>query len=316
MSRRDGGVGVNMKKALFYGVLASFFFAFTFILNRSMNLSGGYWLWSACLRYLFMLPMLFLLVWRQKDFRVIEEIRKYPLKWILWSTIGFGLFYVSISLASVYGESWLVASSWQITIVAGILLTPLFGKRIPLKNLGMSFLILLGVFLLQVPEEASLDAGGSFLVLLPILVAAFSYPLGNRKMMEICPGSLPTIQRVFGMTLCSMPFWLVLSVVSWNRVGMPSSGQIAQSVLVALLSGVLATILFFKATEMVKENPRQLALIEATQSGEVVFALLGGIVILNDQMPTMLGMSGILLIIIGMVLSSLVSGQPEPAITD
>ena len=27
-----------MKKALIYGILASFFFAFTFILNRSMNL--------------------------------------------------------------------------------------------------------------------------------------------------------------------------------------------------------------------------------------------------------------------------------------
>ena len=51
-----------MKKALGYGILASFFFAFTFILNRSMNLGGGYWLWSACLRYLFMLPMLAVLV--------------------------------------------------------------------------------------------------------------------------------------------------------------------------------------------------------------------------------------------------------------
>lgn len=305
-----------MKKALLYGILASFFFAFTFLLNRSMNLSGGYWLWSACLRYLFMLPMLFFLVWRQQDFRVLEEIRKNPLKWILWSTVGFGLFYLCISLASVYGESWLVASSWQITIVAGILLTPLFGKKIPMKNLGMSFLILLGVFLLQVPEEGILETGGNLLVLLPILVAAFSYPLGNRKMMEICPGTLPTIQRVFGMTLCSMPFWIVLSVFAWNSAGMPSGSQVAQSVLVALLSGVLATILFFKATEMVKDNPRQLALIEATQSGEVVFALLGGILILKDQMPTLSGMSGILLIIAGMILSSLVSAQPEPVVSD
>ena len=30
-----------MKKALFYGILASFFFAFTFLLNRSM-LAGEY----------------------------------------------------------------------------------------------------------------------------------------------------------------------------------------------------------------------------------------------------------------------------------
>ena len=32
-----------MKKALFAGILASFFFAFTFILNRSMHLGGGSW---------------------------------------------------------------------------------------------------------------------------------------------------------------------------------------------------------------------------------------------------------------------------------
>ena len=44
-----GWKGKNMKKALFYGILASFFFAFTFILNRSMNLAGGYWLWSLSL---------------------------------------------------------------------------------------------------------------------------------------------------------------------------------------------------------------------------------------------------------------------------
>lgn len=48
-----------MKKALFYGILASFFFAFTFLLNRSMHLAGGYWLWSACLRIF--LPFLSLL---------------------------------------------------------------------------------------------------------------------------------------------------------------------------------------------------------------------------------------------------------------
>ena len=53
-----------MKKAFGLGILGSFFFAFTFILNRSMNLGGGYWLWSASLRYLFMLPMLWLLLRR------------------------------------------------------------------------------------------------------------------------------------------------------------------------------------------------------------------------------------------------------------
>nr|WP_239683637.1 multidrug resistance efflux transporter family protein [Streptococcus parasanguinis] len=30
-------------------------------------------------------------------------------------------------MASIYGESWFVAATWQITILAGLLLNPLFG---------------------------------------------------------------------------------------------------------------------------------------------------------------------------------------------
>ena len=45
-------------RALWYGILGALFFAFTFIFNRSMNLSGGSWMWSASLRYLFSLPIL------------------------------------------------------------------------------------------------------------------------------------------------------------------------------------------------------------------------------------------------------------------
>ena len=40
-----------------------------------------------------------------------------------------------------------------------------------------------------------------------ILIAAFSYPLGNRKMLVHCKEEqLSTTQRVFGMTLMSVPF--------------------------------------------------------------------------------------------------------------
>ena len=124
-----------MKKAMLYGLLASMFFALTFILNCSMNLGGGYWLWSASLRYLFMLPMLWLLLRRQKAAAaVVKQIRCRPVVWLLWSTVGFGLFYAPLSMASCYGESWFVAATWQITIVAGVLLTPLFGSRIPVKT--------------------------------------------------------------------------------------------------------------------------------------------------------------------------------------
>lgn len=295
-----------MKKALIYGLLASMFFALTFLLNRSMNLAGGYWLWSGVLRYVFMLPMLWLLLKGQKaDGAILREIRARPVQWLLWSTVGFGLFYGPMCMASCYGESWFVAATWQITIVCGVLLTPLFGGKVPVKNLLFSGVILLGIFLLQLPHLGTMDSGGSLKALALILVAGVSYPLGNRKMMALCPDGISTTQRVFGMTLCSMPFWLVCGVWALVTHGLPSGGQVLQSVSVALFSGVTATLLFFEATNLVRHNPRQLAVIEATQAGEVLFTLLGGIVFLHDSLPTPAGMLGIGVVVLGMVLNSL-----------
>ncbi len=236
------------------------------------------------------------------------EIRRRPGSWFLWSTVGFGLFYAPLTFGSVFGESWLAAATWQLTIVAGVVLTPLFGKKIPFKNLAWSMFILAGIFLMQVPHMEQTDGRTVFLTLAPILVAAFSYPLGNRKMMELCPASMTTIGRVYGMTICSMPFWLLLSVFAAVRTGMPERGQVLQSVCVALFSGVIATVLFFKATDMVKHNPGHLAVIEATQCGEVVFTLLGGIFLLHDRVPDAVGLAGIAVIVAGMIGNSLAAG--------
>lgn len=299
-----------MKRALAYGILASFFFAFTFILNRSMNLAGGYWLWAACLRYFFTLPILWLMLAKGGAAgRVWRDIKKAPFPWLLWSTVGFGLFYGPLTFGSVLGESWLAAATWQLTIAAGVLLTPLFGKRMPLKNLAWSAVILAGVFLLQVPHLERMEVRTVSLTLVPILVAAFAYPLGNRKMMVLCPDGMPALERVYGMTLSSMPFWLVMSVWAGMKAGLPSGGQIMQSLCVALFSGVIATVLFFRATDMVRDNPRHLAVIEATQCGEVVFTLLGGILMLHDKIPEPVGMAGIAVIVAGMVGNSLTAGE-------
>lgn len=295
-----------MKKALFYGLLASAFFAFTFIFNRSMNLGGGYFLWSAVLRYLFMLPVLWCIVQVKGEVKtVITSIRKQPAYWLLWSTVGFGLFYMPLSMASIYGESWFVAATWQITIVAGVLLTPLFGKKIPVKNLLCSVVILVGIFLLQLSHVQSMKTEGLLSALLLIIIAGFSYPLGNRKMLQHLPADFTTLQRVFGMTLCSMPFWIACAGYALATHGLPSKGQIIQSVVVAIFSGVIATLLFFEATNLVKNNPKQLAVVEATQSGEVLFTLIGGILFLGDSIPSVTGFVGIFIIVLGMIVNSL-----------
>lgn len=304
-----------MKKALLFGIGASFFFSFTFVLNRQMNIGGGSWYWSSSLRYLFMLPILFFIVTAKKQlFPVIEDIKKNPIQWFIWSTVGFGFFYAPLSFASAYGASWLVAGTWQLTIIAGALMSPLFytiidGKKIknhiPKKFLLVS-LILIGIFLMLSEEARKISLIDSILVVVPVLFAAFSYPLGNRKMMELCNNRLNTLQRVFGMTMCSIPFWIIIVILGVNQTGIPSHNQIIQSFIVAVSSGVIATIMFFKATDIVKGDSHKLAVIESTQVGELIFTLLGGVFIFNDNIPTVLGIIGIILVAIGMVVNSFI----------
>ena len=124
-------------------------------------------------------------------------------------------------------------------------------------------------------------------------------------MLQYAPTDMTTIQRVFGMTLCSMPFWLLCGGYALATHGLPGSGQIVQSLAAAVFSGVIATILFFEATNLVRGDPKKLAIVEATQSGEVLFTLLGGILFLGDPMPSAAGFAGILIIVIGMIANSL-----------
>ena len=309
-----------MKKAFMLGICASFFFAFTFILNQQMHLSGGSWYWSSSLRYIFMLPMLLIIMISKRQLKeVIIDIRKKPLSWLLWSTIGFGFFYAPLSFASSYGASWLVAGTWQLTIVAGGLMSPLFFKiiktekgivkirnKIPKKSLLISLLILVGIALMYIEEATDISLLNTMLVIIPVIIAAFSYPLGNRKMMEICDSNINTRQRVFGMTLCSMPFWIIISLLGISNSGLPGKSQLIQSFIVAVFSGIIATILFFKATDIVKDNSHNIAIIESTQAGEVVFTLLGGILIFHDTVPTTLSLIGLIIVVLGMILNSFV----------
>ncbi|MDR3585216.1 MAG: multidrug resistance efflux transporter family protein [Desulfosporosinus sp.] len=309
-------------KAIAFGILASFFFAVTFVLNRAMDLSGGSWIWSAVLRFVFMAPFLLIIVMGRGNLRpLLSDMRKRPTIWLGWSTVGFGLFYAPLCFAAAYGPAWLVASMWQITIVAGSLLAPFFytvihtesglqkiRSSIPIRGLALSLIILIGIVLIQLQQVQALTAKEVLYGVLPVLLAAFSYPLGNRKMMAACGHRFDTYQRVLGMTLASLPFWIILSALGVAEVGLPSSNQTIQTLIVALSSGVIATILYFSATDMTKGDVHKLAAVEATQSGEVIFALIGELVIFHGTYPTLWSFVGMGLVILGMILHS-VFGQ-------
>ncbi|TWT12524.1 multidrug resistance efflux transporter family protein [Planomicrobium sp. CPCC 101079] len=305
-------------KPIIIGISAAFFFAFTFVFNASMDATGGSWIWSAVLRYIFMVPFLVAIVLTRKNLKpLLAEMKRAPLAWLLWSFIGFGLFYMPLCFAAAYSPGWLIAGSWQITIIAGSLIAPFFlttiytsngpilkREKIPYRGLLFSLIILLGVIIMQIESAQKISVEVFMLGFLPVLIACFAYPLGNRKMMELCDGRLDAYQRVLGMTLASLPFWFILAIYGISTVGFPSINQSLQSLIVAVSSGVIATVLFFKATDLVRKDMKKLAAVEATQSLEVLFALAGEIIILSIALPSLTSWAGIIIVMLGMIIHS------------
>lgn len=301
--------------AIISGLVAALFFALSFILNRLMSLSGGSWLWSSSLRFILMLPLLLVIVAGQRKLKTLLQIMKSaPWKWVLWSTVGFGIFYVPLTFAAKYGPSWLVAGTWQVTIVAGMLIAPLLEEKknrqaIPRKAMLFSLIILAGVVIMQWSQAADITPTALLAGTVPVIIAAFAYPLGNRMMMKITEGKVDALQRTLGMTIASMPFWIIIACTGLLEAGLPSGSVLVQSLLVAVTSGVIATTLFFKATDMTRGDHQLLASVEATQAGEVLFALLGEIIILGEALPGWQACVGIIVVIVGMILHSKTSGK-------
>ena len=301
-------------RALFLGILSSAFFSVTYVLNAAMAQSGGNWMWSASLRYLMLLPMLLVLTAKQGWKPVFAELKRAPIQWILWSTVGFGLFYAPMAFSAAYGPSWMVAGAFQFTMLSGALETPLFfdkdgnRQKIPTRLFPAFAVIIVGIFLLQVEQiRKDPNIGRALLFAIPMLISASAYPLGNRKTMARCKTPLTTAQRMLAMTLGSLPFWLILSSIATVQVGFPSATQLGQAALVSLFAGLIATLIFFESTRLVKDNPQRLALVESTQCGEVIFSLLGGILFLHDDLPGLFGWLGLALIVGGMIVNSLLT---------
>ena len=169
---------------------------------------------------------------------------------------------------------------------------------------------------------------------LPALIAAFSYPIGNQLVWQASHNAklqnpsvdhtvtesptsvqplawmrhIPTIKtsllndafnKVWLMTLGSAPFWLVLGVILQPEL--PSASQTFNTFLVSLISGEIAISLFLYAREHAHSS-KEVASVDATQASEVIFALIGGILLLGTPLPSLAGVIGIILIILGLVL--------------
>ncbi len=296
------------------GILSAAFFSSTFILNRAMSLEGGHWVWSASLRYAFMLAFLVGGLIMAGRARVLSQILTvFRQHWIFWTvagTTGFGFFYSLICFSASYAPGWVVATTWQTTILATPLVLLFFGKRTPYRALLFIGLIFAGIVLVNLEHAVTSSLGELLLGAVPVLIAAIVYPLGNQMVWEAQKGGhrlIPDIRdpvlgnpfaRIILLTLGSVPFWILLILVTSPAA--PSAGQWLNTALVALFSGVIATGLFLHARHLAA-NSYEISATDATQSTEVVFSLLGEVLLLGGAMPGSLGFIGIALTVTGLV---------------
>ncbi|MDF4024184.1 multidrug resistance efflux transporter family protein [Luteibacter sp. PPL201] len=316
----------NALKAVAIALLSALFFTLTYVLNRAVVSGGGHWQWAVILRYLLTLPLLAVVLPFQGGLgRLPHELRTHPRTWLAWSGVGFVLFGVPLTWAASSGPSWLVAGSFQTTVLAGPLLAPFIysDERARWQGgvLAIGGLIVTGVMLLQFGHaHGALDAS-AWLAVGAVVFAAFAYPLGNRMILlhlERSGTRLGAVQRVFGMTLSSWPFWWVLAVAAWLALGAPSWRDVLLAGGVALSSGVVATVLFFHATERVGRQATALAAVEAMQAAELLFATAMGAAFLGEPAPGPLAACGVLAIVAGIVGFAWASAReavPDPAVS-
>ena len=294
---------------------SALFFTLTYVLNRATANEGGHWAWTAALRYFITLPLMIPLMrgrWRS----LWNAMREHPTAWLGYSALGFVVFYMLLAYAADSGPSWLVAGSFQFTVIAGMLCAPFLyrdaRRKVPLAAWGVGFLILAGVMLMQFAHADGGLGRAAWIALACVLGSAVLYPLGNRLLLlhlERTDEQLDATQRVFGMTLASQPLWLLVAIYAFSQAGAPSSSQVVMAAGVALSAGVIATILFFKATGLVRDNPTALAAAEAMQAAELIFASLLGVLFLHEAWPQGGALVGGVMIIIGIVLFAWVAAR-------
>lgn len=296
------------------GLLSGLFFSSTFILNRMMSLEGGHWVWSAALRYAYMILLLLATLPLFQGVKTIRGVFRLYIRhlrfWTIAGSIGFGVFYALICFSADHAPGWIIATTWQLTIIATLFVLICFGRTFPRRIWFFSLIVFAGVLMVNLSYFESYRLNDLLMGGIPVLIAAFCYPIGNQLVWETKHGGplIPKIDdpllenpfvKVLLLSLGSVPFWLLL--IGICAPPLPSTGQLVNTALVALFSGIVATSLFLFARQKAK-SAGELAAVDATQSSEVVFAMIGEILILSSPLPKSTAVAGIFLVFTGLLL--------------
>lgn len=297
---------------LIIGLIAAMFFTATFLINRAISIDGGHWYFSASLRFMYTLLFVSLgfVIFKGFDYfkAVVKEYINHFKFWTISGTIGFGIFYSLICYAAYFSPAWVISTTWQVTIIASLIVLAVFGKKLSKKTWFFSFVIFFGVCLVNISHIDFNNLKALALGFLPVVIAAFAYPYGNqlvweeKKKREDEKKDMTLISNAFVklylLTLGSFPLWIALYFLSDATT--PSSGQLISVAMIALLSGIIATSLFLYARSKA-DTPQKLMAVDASQSAEVFFALIGEMLFLNMVFPNSIGIIGIVITIIGLI---------------
>lgn len=237
----------------------------------------------------------------------IEFIDKF-IFWTISGTLGFGVFYGLICFAADFSPAWIVATTWQITIIASLFVLSFFGKRLPKKIWIYTILVFMGITLVNLSLVDINDLSALVLGFFPVLIAAFAYPIGNQMVWEEKKRRIDGHQdlsvisnafsKVYLMTLGSFPLWIILYFFTTPE--MFTLNQVINVSIISLSSGVIGSSLFLYARSKAS-TPSKLMLVDACASGEVIFALIGEIMFLGAVFPNYIGVIGIVVTIISII---------------
>ena len=291
------------------GLLAAALFSSTFVLNRAISLAGGPWVWNAALRYIDLGVLLALWIGLRHGLpRLLAVLLLFKRQfgfWLLTGGVGFGVFYLCICFGADHAPGWIVAATWQSTILATPLVLLCFGSRVPMRGVLFALVILAGIAMVNAGAlAAGLPARQVLAGSVPVLLAAFAYPIGNQLLHRARhagpEGALlaDAPSCVLLMTLGALPVLLVAVLVvapPW-----PGTGQLVSTAGVAVLAGFGATTIFLHARNR-SADPFHVAAVDATQAAEVGFALLGETVLLGAAAPDAAGWLGLAAVTAGLL---------------
>ena len=303
-------------KIIFIGLTAALFFSSTFILNRYIALDGSHWFWSASLRYIYMIIILsfsFIIFKGYKYFiSLLKEFINHYIFWSMAGSIGFGVFYALITYVASSSPAWVVASTWQFTIISSLIILSFFGKYISKKTWILIFIMFLGICLINYSQLSINNIKEQIFNIILIIIASFAYPLGNQLVWEAQHNEnylknsnkdlfKNVFSKVYLLSLGTLPFWLLLSLCF--EVGVPTQKQYIFILIVAIFSGLIATSLFLYARSKAN-TASKIVLVDSTQTGEGIFTLLIEIIFLNLLFPSSIAIIGIIITLTALILLS------------